>query len=216
MKSNRWNSSASLMLENTYFGQGYRKIVGFDEAGRGAWAGPVFAGAACLPLDRDDLAHVLKGVRDSKLMTPRQRSKMVEVIKTTAVAWGVGSASNSEIDILGINAATHLAMQRALAMAQVEPDFLLLDSLRWPEMEHIPHLRIAKADSLSLTVAAASVLAKVSRDEYMREISADYPHHHFSDHKGYGTAKHMAALDTYGVTPLHRSSFKPIRMIALR
>lgn len=201
------------MLENTYFTQGYRKIFGFDEAGRGAWAGPVFAGAACLPLDREDLQDVLKGVRDSKQMTARQRGKMAEVIQQVALAWGVGSASSAEIDAYGIVPATHLAMKRALQMAQLEPDFLLLDSLKWPEMEHIPHVRQPKADTLSLTVAAASVLAKVSRDELMQALDKQYPNYGFANHKGYGTAKHLAALQTYGPIDIHRTNFKPIRML---
>jgi len=202
--------TASLMLEHTYRTQGYRCIVGFDEVGRGAWAGPVTAGAVCLPLERDDLMEVLLGVRDSKTMTRRQRARTAELIKQVAVAWGVGDATSQEIDELGIVPATRLAMKRALQAAQIEPDFLLLDSMPWPEMQHVKSFSTPKADTLSLTVAAASVLAKEWRDQHMREQDQRYPVYGFASHVGYGTAQHSAALKLYGPTPIHRFRFKPI------
>ncbi len=185
--------------------------MGLDEVGRGPWAGPVTAGAVCLPCDRSDLLTVLEGVRDSKQMTPRQRVGLVEAIKATAVAWGIGSASSTEIDTLGIVPATRLAMHRASLAAQIQPDYLLLDSLKWDDPQHIPFQSMVRGDSLSLSIAAASVLAKVWRDDYMRQLDERYPSYNFGKHKGYGTALHMAALREYGVCDEHRRSFAPVR-----
>lgn len=205
------NRTASLLYEHQYWADGCQSIMGFDEAGRGTWAGPVVAGAVCLPPDRKDLSKLLKGVRDSKQMTPRQRTQLVERIKEIALAWGIGSASSTEIDKLGIVPATWLAMKRALKQSKYEPDCLLMDSLVWPEMKHIPQISIVKGDSLSLSIAAASVLAKVWRDEHMQRLDEQYPQYGFGKHKGYGTAAHMTALKQHGPCPLHRMTFAPIR-----
>jgi ribonuclease HII len=200
------------MYEHQFQQSGCNKIMGFDEAGRGTWAGPVAAGAVCLPLERKDLSKILTGVRDSKQMTPRQRASLVDKIKEIALAWGVGSASSAEIDDLGIVGATKLAMQRAYESANYEPDCLLLDSMAWPEMK-IPQICLTKGDTLSLSIAAASVLAKVWRDEFMKTFDVTYPQYEFGVHKGYGTAKHQAALRTYGPSPIHRMTFAPIRTL---
>jgi ribonuclease HII len=205
------NRTASLQYEHQYWADGCQSIMGFDEAGRGTWAGPVVAGAVCLPPDRKDLSKLLKGVRDSKQMTPRQRTQLVERIKEIALAWGIGSASSAEIDDLGIVPATWLAMKRALKQSKYEPDCLLMDSLVWPEMKHIPQISIIKGDTLSLSIAAASVLAKVWRDELMQQLDEQYPQYGFGKHKGYGTAAHMTALKQHGPCPLHRMTFAPIR-----
>jgi len=197
--------------------RGQRLIVGIDEAGRGAWAGPLFAGAVMLPLDRPDLMTILAGVRDSKQMTARARSLLIITIQITALAWGVGSASHDEIDTLGIVPATCLAMKRALdaalERAPAAPDFLLLDSIKCVNIDswRLPYQALVKGDQRSLSIASASVLAKVSRDEYMRAISLKYPHYGFSLHKGYGTAKHRAALDEFGACSIHRMTFAPMR-----
>jgi ribonuclease HII len=209
----RATKTASLMYEHQFQQSGCHKIMGFDEAGRGTWAGPVAAGAVCLPIERRDLQKILTGVRDSKQMTPRQRTQLAEKIKEIALAWGVGSASSSEVDDLGIVRATKLAMQRAFAMANFQPDCLLLDSLAWPEMD-IPQICLIKGDTLSLSIAAASVVAKVWRDDYMRTFDEAYPQYEFGIHKGYGTAKHQAALKTYGPSPIHRMTFAPLRTLA--
>jgi ribonuclease HII len=209
----RANKTASLMYEHQFQQSGCHKIMGFDEVGRGTWAGPVAAGAVCLPLDRKDLSKVLKGVRDSKQMTPRQRTTLVNNIKEIALAWGVGSASSTEIDNLGIVTATKLAMQRAFEMANFQPDCLMLDSLAWPEMK-FPQICLTKGDTLSLSIAAASVVAKVWRDEFMTTFDEQYPQYEFGVHKGYGTAKHQAALRTFGPSPIHRMSFAPIRNLS--
>jgi ribonuclease HII len=205
----RSNLTARLTFEEQQIALGYHHIVGIDEAGRGTWAGPVVAGAVCLPLERADLLITLRGVRDSKQMTPRQRMRLAETIRTQARAWAVGSASSAEVDQVGIVGATRLAMRRALEAMELKPDFLLLDGFRWEEML-IPQQHLVKGDRLSLSIAAASILAKVWRDDYMAKLDATYPQYHFGAHKGYGTAAHQHALQTYGPTPEHRMSFKPL------
>lgn len=209
------SKTASLSHEYELLAQGYHLIVGIDEAGRGAWAGPVVAGAVCLPLDRDDLAQALDGVYDSKQLSARAREALVSRIQTTALAWGVGRAEPTEIDSLGIVPATCLAMQRALdAVCQVlTPDFLLLDSIRWTNLT-MPHRALVRGDSLSLSIAAASVLAKVQRDRWMVEYDSLYPQYGFAVHKGYGVAKHAGALREFGACAIHRMSFAPMRVLS--
>lgn len=212
-KEKRANQTASLLYERQYARSGCQRIIGLDEAGRGTWAGPVAAGAVCLPVERRDLQQVLIGVRDSKQMTVRQREVLADRIKEVALGWGVGSASAAEIDALGIVPATKLAMRRALEAAQMQPDCLLLDSLAWPEM-NIPQISVVQGDARSLSIAAASVLAKVWRDAHMRELDQQYPHYGFALHKGYGTPAHLAALQAHGPSPIHRMSFAPLRKLA--
>jgi len=206
--------TAGLQFEEGCWIAGYQHVVGVDEVGRGTWAGPVVAGAVCLPSDRTDLQTVLKGVRDSKQMTPRQRESLVERIKETAVAWGMGSATSAEIDAFGIVPATRLAMERAIADTEIHPDYLLLDSIKWLDPEHIPYKSIVRGDTFSLSIASASVLAKVWRDDYMRQLDKNYPKYFFGQHKGYGTAKHAAALHEFGACDEHRRSFAPLRHLA--
>jgi len=210
--------TASMDNEIQLWRDDYRHIIGIDEAGRGAWAGPVAAGAVCLPAFDPDLQLKLAGVRDSKEMTPRQRARLVDVIKSTAITWGVGWATNEEIDQLNILQATCLAMQRALDDAKrrlpdFTPDYILTDSIKWDGLQQmgIPFKSIVSGDKLSLTISAASVIAKVWRDEYMRELDQKYPQYFFGTHKGYGTAKHLAALQTHKPSPLHRKTFAPVR-----
>ncbi|NWG17799.1 MAG: ribonuclease HII [Chloroflexi bacterium] len=207
--------TASLRHEREYFALGYHYIFGIDEAGRGPWAGPVSAGAVCLPLERADLHKVLAGVRDSKQLTPGARSRLVSRIQETALAWGVGSAGHAEIDDLGIVPAVKLAMRRALDQALAGADFspacLFLDAMLWPEMAHIPQVSLIGGDTRSLSIAAASILAKVWRDEYMTKLDAELPQYGFAIHKGYGTKRHQAALEAYGPSPVHRRTFAPVR-----
>jgi ribonuclease HII len=210
--------TASMDNELMLWQGGSRYIIGLDEAGRGAWAGPVAAGAVCLPVNDPDLQKKLAGVRDSKEMTPRQRARLVEVIKDTAITWGIGWATNDEIDQLNILRATCLAMQRALddAKQRVQnftPDYILTDSIKWDELTQmgIPFQSMVRGDKLSLTISSASVIAKVWRDEYMRELDKQYPQYFFSAHKGYGTAKHSAALQAHKASPHHRKTFAPVR-----
>lgn len=210
----RANLTASLQFEEACWAVGYHHVIGVDEVGRGTWAGPVAAGAVCLPHDRADLLTVLEGVHDSKQMTPRQRERFVDRIKETAVAWGIGSATSAEIDAYGIVPATRLAMMRALEATRLEPDFLLLDSIKWLDPAETPFKSIVRGDTLSLSIASASVLAKVWRDDYMRQLDKSYPSYFFGQHKGYGTAKHAAALHQHGACEEHRQSFAPLRHLA--
>ncbi len=211
--------TASLKFERDLIARGYRCIVGIDEAGRGAWAGPVSAGAVVLPLDRDDLPQLLEGVYDSKQLTPHERESLIEAIQSTALAWGVGRAEAGEIDALGIVPATCLAMIRAVeqVMARIEPDFLLLDQIKWRGLPNrrIDYQTVIRGDSLSLSIAAASVLAKVARDGWMVEYDAQYPGYGFAEHKGYGVPKHQAALRELGTSPLHRLSWRPFTQFRL-
>ncbi len=209
----------TLMYENQIHSQGYHHILGMDEVGRGAWAGPLTVGAACLPLDRPDLRQIMTDLRDSKAMTPRQRERSVEQIKEHAVAWGVGHVSNQEIDEQGLTLATRLAMQRALDdTLQRFPDFkadcLFLDALIWPEqLSNYPQITIVDGDARSVTIAAASIIAKTTRDQMMRELDTELPQYQFGAHKGYGTGAHRAALKTLGPSSLHRLSYKPVQAL---
>ncbi len=189
--------------------QGYRFIAGLDEAGRGSWAGPVVAGAVILPLGVPSLADDLKGVRDSKQLTPRQRELLYEFIKTKALAVGIGLVPAAQIDKLGIVPATRQAMREAIAQLSPTPDFLLIDFLSLPTLL-IPQKSIANGDSFSLSIAAASIVAKVSRDRMMVELDKRFPGYGFARHKGYGTPQHRAALRRLGPSPIHRLSFRPI------
>lgn len=207
--------TAALDYEQRYWQRGFRGIVGMDEAGRGPWAGPVTAGAVCLP-NTPDLADILTGTRDSKDMTPGLRARLVDDIKGTALAYGVGHASAAEIDQHRINRATQLAMQRALddlraRFPHFKMDCLFLDTFDWPDApdgaEVVP---IASGDKHSLTVAAASILAKTARDDLMRELDTEYPEYGFAAHKGYGTKRHREALATFGPCPVHRTYYRPI------
>lgn len=220
MPKNSRAQTASLKHEREYRALGYRYIFGMDEAGRGPWAGPVAAGAVCLPLDRRDLSKALAGVHDSKQLSPRQRAALVDRIKTTALAWGVGSASSEEIDRLGIVPAVKLAMKHALDAAlegaEFAPACLFLDAMLWPEMAHLPQVSLIGGDARALSIAAASVLAKVWRDEHMVELDKTYPQYGFAVHKGYGTARHQAALEAYGPSPVHRLTFAPVRKLVER
>lgn len=216
-KQKRKPKTASLIHERNYYNMGCRSIFGIDEAGRGPWAGPVAAGAVALPLNRRDLPKALAGVRDSKMMTPLQREKLVETIKEVAVTWGVGHATAREIDKMGIVPATKLAMQRALDHAltesNIEPDCLFLDYMLWPERRDIPQVSIVSGDQHSLSIASASVIAKVWRDNFMLELDAEFPQYGFAKHKGYGTKQHRQALEQYGATDFHRQYYKPIQLL---
>jgi ribonuclease HII len=199
----------NLSLEIPLWETGLVILAGLDEAGRGAWAGPVSAGAVVLPEDRRLCQH-LSGVRDSKQMTPLQRSIWAECIKKVAVGWGVGFASQVEIDACGIVPATRLAMQRAIEQLSVVPQHLLIDAVRLPLVK-IPQTSLIKGDVRSLTIAAASVLAKTGRDALMCELDVLYPDYGFARHKGYGTRFHQQALQRLGPCTIHRLSFAPLK-----
>ena len=201
---------ADLRYEYRLWQRGYRAVAGLDEAGRGAWAGPVVAGAVILPVGRFDLARSLEGVNDSKQLTPAQREAVVARILRVAVAAGVGQASHTEIDALGIVPATRLAMQRALEALPTAPDALLTDAMALPELR-LPVTKLIRGDQRALSVAAASILAKVARDRLMDDLDAIYPEYGFGEHKGYGTALHRQQLRAFGVSPVHRRTFAPVR-----
>ncbi len=185
-------------------------VAGLDEAGRGAWAGPVVAAAVILPPETGILDR-LSGVRDSKQLKPAERSRLAGIIQRET-SWGIGSANNLEIDELGILPSTRLAMSRALQALFRPPDILLLDALFLPD-ESFPQVSLIKGDQRSLSIAAASILAKTARDDLLVQAGVDYDMYGFGTHKGYGTRKHLQALQQYGPCPLHRCSFRPISEI---
>ncbi len=199
----------TLEFEEALWKQGFFHVAGIDEAGRGCWAGPVAAGAVILPAD-PDILNTLNGARDSKMMTPAERERMYSVITEHALTWAVGEADNAEIDRVGILNATKNAMKRAIAALNPEPVHLLIDYVRLHDVT-IPQTGIKHGDAVSLSIACASILAKVTRDRWMTETAARlYPEYGFDRHKGYGTKQHQAALAEYGPCPLHRLSFKPL------
>jgi ribonuclease HII len=199
----------NLDFESALWQQHIPLAAGLDEAGRGAWAGPVAAAAVILPAD-PGIEIKLKGVRDSKELTPVQREELAEKIRTHALSYATGLSSAGEIDALGILPATRLAMQRAISRLAEHPDHLLIDALFLPDVE-IPQTSLIKGDQRSLSIAAASILAKTTRDALMREFDHEYPLYRFARHKGYGTAVHRAAIEKHGPCPIHRMSFAPLK-----
>lgn len=208
----RKDKTAGLNHEYACLDAGYSCVVGMDEAGRGPWAGIVAAGAVALPLQQDTLAETLHGARDSKDMTAHQRVALSQKIRETALGCGVGCATVAEINTLGIMPALKLAFARALEQVRqsCQPDVAIIDYVPWHDAG-IPVHSIKFGDSLSLSIACASILAKTWRDEQMRTLGEQYPQYGFEQHKGYGTAAHKAAIQRYGVLPgVHRETFKPI------
>ncbi len=201
--------SPTLEYEEALWKQGFFAVAGIDEAGRGCWAGPVMAGAVILPAE-SRIAERLQGVRDSKLMTAAERDEMYEAVTRESAAWAVGKADNMEIDRIGILNATKNAMKRAIAGLEMKPDHLLIDFVRLHDVT-TPQIGLKHGDMLCLSIACASIIAKVTRDRWMQaEASALYPQYSFEKHKGYGTAQHMEALRRYGPCPIHRMSFRPL------
>ncbi len=187
--------------ENLLKEKGYKTVCGIDEAGRGPLAGPVFAAAVILPDDLGDL-----GINDSKKLSEKKRDALFDVIKEKAIAWSVGSASEAEIDEINILNATFLAMKRAVEGLSVKPDVALVDGNRKPKTG-IEEITLVKGDSKSISIAAASILAKVSRDRYLLELDEKYPEYQFKKHKGYPTALHYEMIKEHGISPVHRLSF---------
>ena len=198
-------SAPDLSFEQAFWAAGVGRVGGIDEAGRGPLAGPVAAGVVILPPHPEIMAR-LAGVRDSKQMTPAQRESACGRIREAALGYAVGFAEAPEIDVLGILPATRLAAVRALQALELAPEHLLLDYLFLPEVE-LPQTALIKGDCRSLSVAAASVLAKTARDARLVEMEQEYPGYSFARHKGYGTAAHRAALQRLGPCPEHRRSF---------
>jgi ribonuclease HII len=189
---------------------GHTRVAGLDEAGRGAWAGPVCAAAVVLPLDRPDLSSLLSGVRDSKQLSPAQREALLPRILGVADVVGVGWATPAEVDELGILPATRLAMSNAVARLDGQVNALLVDYVRLPDLI-LPQRILPKADVLCLSVAAASIVAKVGRDRMMVVLDQDFPGYGFARHKGYGTRQHQEALARLGPSAIHRMSWRPVR-----
>ena len=188
-------------IEKTHFERGIGVICGVDEAGRGPLAGPVCAAAVILPPNIE-----LPGLNDSKKMTDKRRRELFPIIQEKAVAYGIGFATHEEIDQINILQATYLAMERAVAQLGVAPELLLIDGNRSKDFG-IPVETVVKGDSLSASIAAASVLAKVSRDDLMLKAAEDYPQYGFDVHKGYGTKAHYEALRVHGPCAIHRMTF---------
>ena len=200
-------------FESEYRDAGFRAIAGIDEAGRGALAGPVVAAAVVLPVN---VPHeIVESINDSKQLTAKQRVESYEMIRDVSVSFGVGIVDADRIDAIGIVPATKLAMRKAVKANDKRVDFLLIDAVERIGMA-IPSRSIIRGDSQSVSIAAASIVAKVTRDRIMsNEMASKFPVYGFSNHKGYGTAAHMQALDEFGPSPIHRRSFKPIaRLIA--
>lgn len=204
-------SSPDLEIEKALWEAGVPYVAGIDEAGRGALAGPVTAAAIILPAE-PSINRVLHGVRDSKQMSPKERDFWSFRLRDVAATWGVGFASHTEIDELGILPATLLAVQRALETLAISPAHLLLDYLFLSECE-IPQTSLIKGDARSQSIAAASILAKTTRDDILREMDREYPGYGFANHKGYGTPTHLEALSFLGPCPIHRMSYSPLKRI---
>lgn len=188
-------------IENEYREKGFDIICGVDEAGRGPLAGPVYAAAVILPSD-----CVIEGLNDSKKLTEKKREKLFDEIKEKALAYGIARADEKEIDEINILNATFLAMKRAIDSLSVKPDLALIDGNQKPHTD-IEEVTVVKGDAKSMSIAAASVLAKVSRDRFMLEMAEKYPQYEFARHKGYGTKLHYEKIAQYGVCDIHRRTF---------
>lgn len=189
------------VIEQSHFDKGVKIICGVDEAGRGPLAGPVCAAAVILPPNAE-----IPGLNDSKKLSDKKRRELYPIIKEQAIAYGIAFADHNEIDEINILQATYLAMERAINQLSVKPELALIDGNRAKDFG-IPVETVVHGDSLSASIAAASVLAKVTRDDYMLKMAEAYPGYDFEIHKGYGTKAHYAALTELGACPIHRMSF---------
>ncbi|MFA6410151.1 MAG: ribonuclease HII [Candidatus Buchananbacteria bacterium] len=187
--------------------KGFAFVVGLDEAGRGAWAGPIVAGAVIL-----DPKVKIKGIKDSKLLRSPDRKEVFERIVKSALAWSVGIVSHETIDEIGINQANILAMQDALKKITPQPDYLLVDAVSF-DYKNLPLKAVIKGDYKITSVAAASIVAKVIRDQLMDELDEQYPQYAFKQHKGYGTNQHHQMLMKYGVSQIHRKTYQPMKYL---
>ena len=199
-----------LRFETALWQHGFQFVAGIDEAGRGALAGPVYAAAVIFPSAGADLIPTLAGVNDSKKLTSSQREQWAARLPQIALTYAVASASAEEIDRMGILPATHLAAQRAVQALSPAPDHLLLDYIRLPTV-NLPQTPLVKGDACSLSIAAASILAKTARDAHLLALDRDYSGYGFDANKGYGTPQHLASLEKLGPSPIHRRSFAPLK-----
>ena len=200
--------------ESTYWRAGLRYVAGLDEAGRGAWAGPVVAAAVILDAC-DDVPAALDEVKDSKLLSPTRRDVLFDIIVSHSLSYGVGFVPAEEIDRIGIVPATRAAMRSAIEALDPGPEALLIDALRLPDVD-CAQTAIIRGDQISLSIAAASIVAKVTRDRWMRGSDAAHAGYGFGRHKGYGTPQHRAALNERGPCAIHRYSFAPVAQLSLR
>ena len=189
------------LIEKSHFEKGITCICGVDEAGRGPLAGPVCAAAVILPPNLE-----IPGLDDSKKLTDKRRRELFPIIKEHAIAYGIAFASHEEIDRINILQATYLAMERAISSLSVRPELALIDGNRAKDFG-LPVQTVVKGDSLSASIAAASILAKVTRDDYMEEMAKTYPQYSFEVHKGYGTKLHYEKIAAFGPSPIHRMTF---------
>ncbi|MGN0459151.1 MAG: ribonuclease HII [Eubacterium sp.] len=190
-----------LKFEKEAWENGYDIVCGVDEAGRGPLAGPVFAAAVILPK-----GHIIEGVNDSKKLNEKKREALFDIIRHEALAYCIASTDEKIIDEINILQATFLTMKKAIEGLEIKPDFALIDGNKTPNCD-VPMQAVVKGDARSASIAAASILAKVSRDRYMLEMAELYPEYQFEKHKGYGTKLHYEMLDKYGASPIHRNSF---------
>lgn len=190
-----------LTYERECYERGYEFVAGIDEVGRGPLAGPVVAAAVILPKN-----HKIQGIDDSKKLSAKKREELAKIIKEEAIAWAVGVVSNERIDEINILQATYEAMRQALEKLEVQPDFILADAVTIPEVK-TPQKGIIKGDAKSISIGAASIVAKVYRDAMMEGMAEIYPHYDFASNKGYGSQKHLAGIAQYGICPIHRRSF---------
>ena len=207
-QSQRFQEPPGLAEEQALLAQGYRFVAGVDEVGRGALAGPVAAAALILPSRLDETW--INQVRDSKQLNAKKRQFLAQHLEEKALAVGVGIVSHQDIDRKGIIWATRQAMRLAVAELKPVPDFLLIDALALPAVK-LPQKHIIKGDSLCLSIACASIVAKVARDQLMADLDQDHPGYSFATNKGYGTAEHLEALHRLGACPIHRRSFAPVK-----
>lgn len=194
----------NLKYENHLKKQGYLLVAGLDEAGRGSWAGPLVAGAVILHPDKK-----IKKINDSKLLNQARREQLFLEITKNCLLWSVGLVSHQEIDELGIIPANRLVFERAIKKLPVTPDYLLVDGLRNFD-SRIKNEFVVGGDAKIASIAAASIIAKVVRDQILKQLHQQYPEYHFSNHKGYGTPEHQELLQKYGPSEVHRRSYKPI------
>lgn len=190
------------LYEKAALDSGYKVVCGIDEAGRGPLAGPVYAAAVILPLDLE-----IEGLNDSKKLSEKKREMLFDIICEKAVDYSIGVATEQEIDEINILNATFLAMHRAVEGLKIKPDYALIDGNQHPRIPFVTEETVIKGDAKSMSIAAASILAKVSRDRFMLSMASEYPEYEFEKHKGYGTKVHYERLEQYGVSPIHRVTF---------
>ncbi len=189
-------------IDKEFFDMGIKYLAGIDEAGRGPLAGPVVVACVIMPQD-----SMIEGINDSKKISESKREKLYEIITKEAISYGVGIIYQEEIDEINILQATKKGLHEAIKSMEIKPNVILVDALTGIDTMGIPYKSIIKGDAKSYSIGAASIVAKVTRDRIMREWDKVYPEYGFAGHKGYGTAKHIAAIKKYGLTPIHRKTF---------